>query len=256
MSMTEFWNELHGNLKLGFDSSMSTELDAVARFSVSNTAHAPQSDWPEIVFENVVLTVGVPPDRHEIFLGSLKPEEAVVHEHRCTLSDLPDLEYSLTAAISSEAFFRRIQRGRFPGSGANLSKESYVRLFKEIDVHRWLNATLRNFSIPGPSSTLLDIQNLIQSLSQHQDEIREAGERLRRIATFLDSGDRISREFVTQHGNVVHPYLREVQTAITQLIQALGTPNSQKLSALLERMVANLDSQAVRVEEATEDLLK
>ena len=48
----------------------------------------------------------------------------------------------------------------------------------------------------------------------------------------------------------------EVQKGIGQIRQSLGSPDGQRLSALLEQIVVNLDSLAARVDEATEGLLK
>lgn len=77
MFMTELWKELQEYLSLEFDAEIvekaGEEPDAVVKFGVSNTASPPQQDRPEIVFENVVLKVGVSPDWHEIALGTIQP---------------------------------------------------------------------------------------------------------------------------------------------------------------------------------------
>ena len=258
--MTELWKELQGYLSLAFDAEIvekaGEEPDAVVKFSVSNTASPPQQGRPEIVFENVVLKVGVSPDWHETALGTIQPGESIVHEHRCTLSALPDLEFDITSTISPEAFFSSNKRGRFPGSGVALSLASYIYLFNDMDVHRWLNSTLRHFPIPGPDTTMSEVQSMIESLNQPIEETRDAQDRLKRIATFVDSSNRLSREALVEHGNLVHPYLMEVQKGIGQIRQSLGSPDGQRLSALLEQIVVNLDSLAARVDEATEGLLK
>lgn len=125
-----------------------------------------------------------------------------------------------------------------------------------MDVHRWLNITLRDFPIPGPDTTMSDIKSMIESLNQPIEEIRDAQERLKRIATFVDDVNRQTREALVQHGNLVHSYLEDVRRGISEIRQSLGSPDSQRLSALLEQIVANLDSLAARMDEATDGLLK
>ena len=156
--------------------------------------------------------------------------------------------------MSPEAFFRGNKRGRFPSSGVALSLASYVYLFNDMDVHRWLNNTLRAMPIPGPETTMSDIQSMIDSLNQPIEEIRDAQERLNRITTFVDDVNGQTREALVQHGNLVHPYLEEVRRDISEIRQSLGSPDSQRLSALLAQIVANLDTQAARVDEATSGL--
>ena len=131
---------------------------------------------------------------------------------------------------------------------------SSIERLKANDLH--MNNTLRHFPIPGPDTTMSEVQSMIESLNQPIEETLDAQDRLKRIATFVDSSNRLSREALVEHGNLVHPYLMEVQKGIGQIRQSLGSPDGQRLSALLEQIVVNLDSLAARVDEATEGLLK
>ena len=261
MSMAELWGELHGYIRLEFDardygssnSDARSDTSVLAKLTVTNTSHP--GIQPDIVFEEVTLHLGVPPNWQEIRLGSLHPGESKTHERQIRLSELTHLQYEFTGTLSPKAFFSQSRNGMFPGSGIAISLESYIHLYNDIDVHRWLRNTLQDFHMPGPDSTLSDIQSLSSSLEQPVNEVREAQEQLKRIGTFVDGGQRITREAVTEHQNLVHPYLEEVARAISQLRQALRNPNIQQLEAQIQQTIARLSDQADRLDKATKTLL-
>ena len=258
MSINELWRELQNYLTIDFstysEDSLNEKPSIVAVFKISNEAHPPQQDSPEIRFENIILKGGVPPNFHVEEIGSLSPTESKSYEHRCNLSDLPDTEYDLEATLSPDSFFSQHRANKFPGSGASIPISAYKKLFDEIDIHRWLNSTIKSFPIPKLDSTLAGLQTLGASLNEPIVEIREAQERLRRMATFVDSRNQIDREALSQHGNAVHLYLEEVARSLSQVRQALNSPNIQQLSGLLEGLISHLKQQADVVDRATHDL--
>ena len=140
--MIELWRELSNELRVQVetrvDESPGIDLPVALTFTVTNEAGRPARDYPEILFKEVSLKVGVPPDWHVESFDDLSPGESKIYTHRCGYSDLPDLEYDLDGSVSPEAFFRIHRPAKPPGGSESIPASGYLKVFNEVQIHKWL----------------------------------------------------------------------------------------------------------------------
>ena len=112
------WEDLNNNLIVNIetyeDNSSGSDLPLVTKFTITNGA--PKSgSRPEIFFEEVVLTVGVPPDLRIEKHTDLASGESFIFEHRSRYNDLGRMVFSIDGKVSPSHLLRvRKQEQKIP----------------------------------------------------------------------------------------------------------------------------------------------
>ena len=255
--MIDLWKDLNSHLQVHVDTTLddsSKEKDRVLlMFTVTNAASPPAHDTPEIRFEEVSIKVGVPPDWHIEQLGTLSPGATKTYEHKCDFFSLPDINYSWKASVSTDAFFRFERPLAFVGSPDSMTAAGYLRFFNESRIHQWLDSTIKSFDLPGPSTTLEEIQSLIGTLDLAVSAMRESELRLNRAASYVKKQD---REHVSPHKNLVEEYRNNTIRGIAELKQSLSSTNLKTVSDTLARVEGRLEREEIKINQATEQLMK
>lgn len=251
--MIELWGTLRDQLKVQvrYEVQETSDPPVSIHFTITN-ARSESSDSPRILFEKVVLRVGVPPDFHLHEVGSLAPEESASYEHHCAYSDLPDLEYEIEGSVSPEEFFRVRRASSLPNDPPQLTLVAYLQVFNEMMIHGWLDSTIKLFPVPGADTTLGEMQSLAGSLDKTASEVRDAQSRLGRLSAFIRRQD---REAVSQHMNIVESYLQSTTQGMGQLRQLLNSANTRQISGTVVRLIDSLVKEAGTVNQATEKLM-
>ena len=229
-----------------------SQTPVVVGFLITNVADPPSQEHPEILFERLVLKVGVPPNWHIQELGALSSGQSVTYDHACSYSDLPEIEYSLEGSVSTEAYFSvRQQANKLSSDSVALTVQAYVEVFQEIPIHGWLNSTLKSLPIPNSNTTLKDIETLQSSLSDAIAGIQGAQARLDRLARLIRKQD---QEAVSRHRKIVESYLQSTSQSISKIQQNLRLTDTKQVSSTLADVIGRLENQAIDVDRATEDL--
>jgi len=248
------WEDLDKNLIVSVetyeDNSSGSDLPLVTKFTVTNGA--PKSDSrPDIFFEEVVLTVGVPPDLHVEKHTNLASGESFTYEHRSRYSDLGRIVFSVDGAVSPSQLLRVKSASKsIPSRVASLSIASYIEVLKDINIHKWLKDTIETMLIPGPDTTQAEIEAQQDKLSDAVKEIRNTIEQLQNIYDFIEKTDNVK-----QHRRLVEEYLRRTDKECSELRKMLDVLNSKTLNANRDNIVARLSEEASQVDRATEGLL-
>ena len=111
--------------------------------------------------------------------------------------------------------------------------------------------------IPGPNTTLSEIETLQKTLSGAISEIRETETLLnvRTTATKEVAGE--PRERFLRYRQLLHEYLQQTEQQCGRLEQALrATDARQNIETLRQQIVAHLSKRATDVDLATADLKK
>ncbi len=253
------WEDLDKNLIVSVetyeDNSSGSDLPLVTKFTVTNGA--PKSDSrPDIFFEEVVLTVGVPPDLHVEKHTNLASGESFTYEHRSRYSELGRIVFSVDGTVSPEYLLRVKRAARdIPTRVASLSIASYIEVLKDINIHKWLKGTVEPMLIPGPDTTQAEIKAQQDKLSNTIQEIRNTKGQLDKIYGFIIRQTDTDRAKVSQHQKLVEEYLQRTDGACGELRKMLDTLNSKTLNANRDNIIARLSEEASRVDRATESLL-
>ena len=260
--MHDWFRELNTYLTVAVDyehhaSRPDLNQTVTVRFTVTNSASPPQPGGAtEIRFDDVSLNVGISPEMQRIDIGTLGPQESSVATLEAELADLSEIKYDVSGDISTEAFFRitPIESAPLPGEPANLPPRAYLRIFEDINVHRWLNSTIKEFPLPGPDTTLSQLTALAASLDETIADIRHTGDRLQRFSGFVSRENREAREAVSQHRNHVDVYLRETVQGIASLKQAISSSDVRQIESAVEHESERLEQSAGQMDRATEEL--
>lgn len=247
------WEDLNGNLIVSVetyeDNSSGSDLPLVTKFTVTN--EAPKSaSRPEIFFEEVVLTVGVPPDLHVEKHTDLASGESFTYEHRSRYSDLGRIVFSVDGTVSPEYLLRVKREARkIPSNVSSLSIASYIEALKDINLHKWLRDIIEPMPIPGPDTTQTEIEAQQDRLSSAAKEIRDTKEQLDNIYGFIRMTDNVK-----QHRRLVEEYLKRTDQECSELRKMLDTYNSRTLESKRESIVTRLSQEAITLDQATEGL--
>lgn len=253
------WEDLNENLLVSVetyeDNSSGSDLPLVTKFTVTNGA--PQEDGrPEIFFEEVVLTVGVPPHMHVENHTNLASGESFTYEHRSRYSDLGRIVFSVDGAVSPSHLLRVKGAAKsIPSGVASLSIASYTEVLKDINIHKWSKDTIETVLIPGPDTTQAEIEAQQDRLRDAAEEISDTKKQLQNIYGFIIRQTDTNKAKVNQHRKLVEDYLTHTNQACGELRKMLETLNSKTLSANRNDIVARLSREASHIDEATEGLL-
>jgi hypothetical protein len=156
--LSGIWQDLNSFIQVSVetfeDESRQSEFPLLVTFNVANIDSSPQ-----IVFDEVRLAVGIPPDMHLEERKNLTSGESFSYEHHCHYSDLDKIRYNVEILVSPKTLFQIRQEDRkITTSKRNLSVKAYIEVLKDINIHKWLIDTLKTLTIPGPNTTLAEIK--------------------------------------------------------------------------------------------------
>lgn len=252
------WEDLNSNLIVSVetyeDNSSGSDLPLVTKFTVTNGA--PKSDSrPEIFFEEVVLTVGVPPDLHVEKHTDLASGESFTYEHRSRYSDLGRIVFSVDGTVSPEYLLRVKREARkIPSNVSSLSIASYKEALKDINLHKWLKDIIEPMPIPGAGTTQVEIEAQQDRLSSVVKEISDTKEQLQNIYGFIIRKTDTDKAKMNQHQRLVEEYLNHTAQGCSELRKMLDTYNSRTLESNRQSIVDRLSQEALKLDQATEGL--
>jgi len=254
--MQNVWKELQSYLTVqtttSFESGDSTRPVSLT-FTVTNSATSRPSQGPEIIFEDVKLYIRTQSDGEVLKeLGKLGPQESSVAGHQVSYGDLIQLTHRVEGRVSPETFFTVASEGSLHQQDVNLPVEGYVAVLDETNLNKWLDDILKGFLVPGPDTTLGNLKEQSQALSDAIGEIRETKERLQKLSSLVTRGR--GREATMNHNKQVTTYLDGVDRAIGQLRQILESGQTEALKGALDHQVSRLEEPAMKLGNATEEL--
>jgi len=233
------------------DDSDKAKAPVVVQFTVTNNAPC-SADFPEIVFENVELTVSLTTGTQTEKVQSLACGESFNYECTCKYGELMGMTYSINGTVSPKHFFKVHSEGnRIPGGNGLPTLALYLEVLDEIQIHKWIESPIKSMPIPGPDTTLAQLEQCKQDFRTAQREINEAGQQLQDSLRFVDDKH---RQKVLEHKKLVVEYLNQIKKGCGSLQQMLTSPNAKQISAERDKIVERLGREASRVDEATQNL--
>jgi len=253
------WEDLKSNLLVDVrtygGSSSGSDLPLVTKFTITNGA--PKSDTrPEILFEEVILRVGVPPELHVEKHTNLASGESFTYEHRSRYSDLGRIVFSVDGTVSPSHLLRvRRAEDIIPHRVASLSISSYVEVLKDIDIHRWIKGTIEEMTVPGLDTTEAEIEAQQNRFKDTKKEINDTKKQLKQVLGFIIRTTDTDRRKISEHEKLLDKYLTQIIHACDELSKMLDTHNAKTIDATRNQLVTNLEREATAVDEASRSLL-
>ena len=104
-----FWKEMRDylvvNAKVETDKSAGSALPVTIHFDIGNIIPRDSEQGPDIVFEEILLRVGKPPDWHIEKFTNLGMDQWLSYDYRCNYIELPDISYDIEYKISINSIF-------------------------------------------------------------------------------------------------------------------------------------------------------
>jgi hypothetical protein len=252
------WEDLNNNLIVDVetyeDNSSASELPLVTKFTVTNGA--PKSDSkPKIFFEEVVLTVGIPPDLHLEKHTDLASGESFTYEHRSRYSDLGRIVFSVEGKVSPSHLLRVKNEARnIPSRVARLSMASYVEVLKDINLHKWLRDVIEVLPIPSADANQPEIEALQGKLRIATKEIGDTKTQLENILNFIIRTTDKDKSKMNQLSRLVEEYLTHTAQGCSELSKMLDTYNTRTLESSRQNIVSRLSQEAAKLDQASAEL--
>ena len=251
--MSEY-GDVHGILKnlesylrvtLEISENMSQTISPITiAFNVKNEA-----EYANVVFDEVQLLVGIPPNVHVEKKTNLAKGESFTYAYQCTYGEFTKIVYSVGGKVNPSLLLQIGQEGRKIPTKRQLSIKAYLEVLDELNIHKWLNDTLKTLPIPGPNTTLSTIKVQREKLGQAMAEISQAEHQLEDISKFVTKAEK-----VILHRKLVNDYLKRTQQGCGNLQQELGKSDTRSVINLLDSIVSRLEKEASLVDQATDRL--
>ena len=260
--MQDWFRELNTYLTVAVDYEHHTSRPdlnetVTVRFTVTNSASPPQpGSTTEVRFDRVLVRVGLPSGMESIEVGVLRPGDLTTVEYQCQVSELPDIEYDVSGDISTQALFHvePIKGNRLPGGREGLSPRVYFQLIKDVNVHQWLNSTIKGFPLPGADTTLAQLSELATPLNDAIMQIRSALERLTRLSQYVSRRNQQDLEALNGYRREVEKYLTETDRRIGEIRQTLASSDVSQIARAVQGATDRLEREAAQVDKATDEM--
>jgi len=209
------------------------------------------TEHPEIVFEEVTLKVGVPPDWHIERANNLGEKKSFEYLYPCRYSDLTKIQYNVEGKLSPISLLHVIKQPRnVPTSRDSLTLGSYLGYLKEVNINKWSAEISYNIKAPSPQTTMAEISSQKDFLNRTIQEIEDVGKTLQVIIGFL-----VRNEKIIQHKTSVDGYLKFVREGCGRLSNLLSTPSrGSEIAGERDRLITRMSNEAARINQASLEL--
>lgn len=249
-----FWEEMRDHLvvnaKVETDKSAGSTLPVTVHFDIGNIIPRDSEPGPEIVFEEVLLRVGKPPNWHIEKFTDLGMDQWFSYDHRCNYIDLPDISYDVEYKISlSSVFGFQKETAKVELKLAEFSLVDTIRFINSLNIHKWLDEVIKKIPEPDSNTTVGEIERNQNTIKGIIGEIVATGQQFTKV-TNTSSGD---------HGDdwrsltdAVRQYLRNT----TSECRALETSVSGEINNVLRNTIRVLEAEATKLNNTLESIMK
>lgn len=254
--LTGIWEDIRNYLVVSTEvveeATTKNGVPLIVKFTVTNTAQS-QDEQPEILFEEVILKVGMSLDWHYERTTNLAEGQSFQYQYRCRYSELQKVQYSVEGKLSPMSLLQVRKRiGTVSARRQTLTVGSYVCFLKEVNIYKWIDEFFKKFKIPGSETTIADLEVQKATLNKTSQEIQEVTNNLQWIIMFIKKDDNI-----LQHKRLVDEYLKRTLEGCGRLHNLLSTPSrGRELASERDSIITRLTTEAARINQATAELIK
>jgi len=224
-------------------------------FIVSNNRNP--DTFPKIVFKDVTLTFGIPPDVKTINIPRLAPSESRVYEHLCLHSDIPLIKYDIKGSILPESLFQfqTQQRSLSIDKKGTTPAGEYNEFIKELDLHKWVQV-IAKVMLPTSGTTLLQLKDQENAYRLWKMEVRNIGQQLQDFSRFQNlSSQNCSKESILEHRKMVAEYLVNVEQGLAELEELYSSQSKMyALEPTKSKVISKLSAKLQKIDEVMNQL--
>jgi len=249
-----FWKEMRDHLvvnaKVETDKSAGSALPVTIHFDIGNIIPRDSEQGPDIVFEEILLRVGKPPDWHIEKFTNLGMDQWLSYDYRCNYIDLPDISYDIEYKISINSIFGfRKEPTKIELKLADFSLADTIKFTNSLKIHRWLDEVIKKMPEPDSNTTVGEIERNQNTTKGIISEITATEQQFTKVTNSV-SGD---------HGDdwrsltdAVRQYLRNTASEC----RALETSVSGDINNVLRNTIRVLEAEATKLNSTIESVMK
>ncbi len=253
--LTGIWEDLNNYLvvdvEVNQDEVPNTKLPAIIKFTVTNTGQANEVR-PEIIFEQVQLIVSVPPDSWVEHAENLAGGQSFTYEYHCTYDAIMQVQWTIEGKVSPTALLHFRRKPSMINKNSQFPVKAYFDFLEQMDIHQWLNGTVKSLVTPGPDTTLGEMKEKADTLSRTISEIRNSAQRFKEFLGHVDI--KKYRDDLLSHQKRVQDYLNVTDRNIGELMQIFRENRIEHFNKTRDKIVKELTTRIGDLEEATEAL--
>ena len=135
-----------------------------------------------------------------------------------------------------------------------LPVKAYFDHLTSLNIHQWLEGTVKSMSVPGPGASLCEMKAEENSLNGIRSEIRDTAQQIQDFLGHVDC--KKHRDEIVRHKNMVEEYLKRTESGIADLLKIINTQSAEGFDGARNKIVTNLSKRAVELDKATNSLAK
>jgi len=251
------WEDIGHYLKVDIDlnqaQSPDTNYPAILHFLITNTAIAHENQR-EIVFEEVRLKVGIPPNWHVEKAENFTGGQSFSYDHPCIYNEITRIQWTVEGRVSPETLLEYKRRPSRIIRNGQLSINAYFDYLIDMNIRQWLEGTLKPLTAPGPKATLTEMMAREDSLKSIISEIRNAAQQIEDFLRFVDYEKH--HDDIINHKNLIQEYLKRTEQGIADLIKRLGAHKGDGFDKTRRGIVTKLTKRADELDKATKALAR
>jgi len=253
-----FWKELRDHLsittKIETDKSSGSDLPVIIHFDIGNIVPRESEGGPDVVFEEIILRVGISPDWHTEKFSNLELGQWLAYDYRCRYIDLPDINYDVDWKISlSRLFGFQKMNERVKLQALDLSLVDYIKFTNSLEIHKWLDEVLKKIPEPGSTTTLAEVEKTQNKIDEVVNEIKDIQ---KRVSYLFSEIGKEHRDEIALILKIVREYLTTTLEQCVSIKESIGAPVSTSSNSLknsirvLEAAASNVN---LKIEEMMEE---
>ena len=240
-----FWKELRDHLtvdvKVETAKTGSSDKPVIIHFDIGNIIPRDSEPGPEIVFEEILLRVGKPPDMHTEKFTNLGIDQWLSYDYQCNYIDLPDITYDVEYKISPSSIFGfRKEPTKVELKLAELSLVDTIKFTNSLSIHRWLDEVIKKIPEPDSNTPIGEIEKIQNTIKEIIGEIVTTEQQFTRV-TNTSGGDKGNdwRSLT----DAVRQYLRNTASEC----RTLETSVSGEVNNVLRNTIRVLEAEATKL---------
>lgn len=244
----DFSDYLGVDIEVTQDVSPNVKLPVIIKFTVTNNGQA-QEDRPEIIFEEVQLEVSVAPDQWIEKTENLASGQSFTYEHHCSYDAIMQMQWFIKGRISPESLLQFRRKPTSINKKEQFPVDAYFDFLEQLNIHKWLDNPLKSLDAPGPDTTLAEMKEKEETLTNTISEIRGSAQQLKDFFGFVNY--KKNRDDIIPYNNQIQEYLNITEREITELIKTLKSNRPDRFETVRNNIVAKLNSSTDSLNETT-----
>jgi len=222
-TLSAFWDDVKSYLDVAIevteDTSSNSGTPLLLDFTVTNTAQ-PNDERPDIIFEEVLLKVGIPPAWKETLAKNLAGGYLFKYRYTCGYADLKKVQYNLSGKLAPVSLLGFRQKSKFIPATPTLTAAAYRGFLNESNINKWVDDIFKKVTVPGPGTTAAEVETVKAKLKEAEQDVAGVRKILIGLFGFVKTNDKIRA-----YEMIVDEYLRFVEEGCVLLSYSLSHPS-------------------------------